>query len=227
MARAVVFVGGCRSSLRMFTRSADLSFDNSRTNSYIRSLDGVSFPCGKRWGIVVFYPISTNPERRYVVFMDENGFTGITIWNANTKKITHNSIGSMCTHHFKSCIIKSVSTLCNILSRQKKPEHKQGICTNRRCVLLLMIMIKIWILCLFLKEAKLWRLKAKRLQHEANRWWQQAKRWRHEGHEAKRLQHEGQKRWWHEAKRWRGCVTRRSGGYASSLRRRSDGDTRV
>lgn len=47
--------------------------------------------------IVVLYPISMNPERRYVVFMDENGFTGITIWNANVKKITHNSIGNLCT----------------------------------------------------------------------------------------------------------------------------------
>jgi hypothetical protein len=47
--------------------------------------------------IVVLYPISMNPERRYVIFMDENGFTGITIWNANVKKIAHNSIGSLCS----------------------------------------------------------------------------------------------------------------------------------
>jgi hypothetical protein len=46
--------------------------------------------------IVVLYPINLNPDRRYVVFMDESGFTGITIWNSNLKKISSNSIGKLC-----------------------------------------------------------------------------------------------------------------------------------
>ena len=46
--------------------------------------------------IVVLYPINFNPDRRYVVFMDENGFTGITIWSSNLKKIAANSIGKLC-----------------------------------------------------------------------------------------------------------------------------------
>jgi hypothetical protein len=46
--------------------------------------------------VVVLYPINLNPDRRYVVFMDENGFTGITIWSSNLKKIASNSIGKLC-----------------------------------------------------------------------------------------------------------------------------------
>ena len=46
--------------------------------------------------IVVLYPLSFNPERRYVVFMDEHGSTGITIWNSNLKKIASNCIGKEC-----------------------------------------------------------------------------------------------------------------------------------
>ncbi len=39
-----------------------------------------------------------NPERRYVVFMDEQGTLGITIWkdNNNLKKIDTTSIGKLC-----------------------------------------------------------------------------------------------------------------------------------
>ncbi len=46
--------------------------------------------------IVVLYPINYNPDRRYVVFMDENGFTGITIWSPNLKKVAADSIGKLC-----------------------------------------------------------------------------------------------------------------------------------
>jgi hypothetical protein len=48
--------------------------------------------------IVVLYPMMTNPDRRYVVFMDEQGTLGITIWkdNNNLKKIDITSIGKLC-----------------------------------------------------------------------------------------------------------------------------------
>lgn len=46
--------------------------------------------------VVVLYPMNFNPDRRYVVFMDEDGFTGITIWSPNLKKIATNSIGKLC-----------------------------------------------------------------------------------------------------------------------------------
>jgi len=46
--------------------------------------------------IAVLYPINFNPERRYVVFMDESGNLGLTIWNKNIAKITTDSIGKNC-----------------------------------------------------------------------------------------------------------------------------------
>jgi hypothetical protein len=48
--------------------------------------------------IVVLYPMMMNPERRYVVFMDDHGTLGITIWkdNNNLKKIDITSIGKLC-----------------------------------------------------------------------------------------------------------------------------------
>ena len=46
--------------------------------------------------VVVLYPVNHNPDRRYVIFMDEDGNTGITIWNANLRKISTDSIGKMC-----------------------------------------------------------------------------------------------------------------------------------
>jgi hypothetical protein len=46
--------------------------------------------------IAVLYPINFNPERRYVVFMDEFGNLGLTIWNKNIAKITTDSIGKNC-----------------------------------------------------------------------------------------------------------------------------------
>lgn len=46
--------------------------------------------------VAVLYPINFNPERRYVVFMDEFGNIGLTIWNKNIAKITTESIGKHC-----------------------------------------------------------------------------------------------------------------------------------
>jgi hypothetical protein len=46
--------------------------------------------------VVVLYPLNINPDRRYVVFMDEDGFTGLTIWSPNLKKIATSSIGKLC-----------------------------------------------------------------------------------------------------------------------------------
>ena len=46
--------------------------------------------------VAVLYPVNFNPDRRYVVFMDETGNTGITIWNANLRKLATDSIGKMC-----------------------------------------------------------------------------------------------------------------------------------
>jgi hypothetical protein len=46
--------------------------------------------------VAVLYPVNFNPDRRYVVFMDETGNTGITIWNTNLRKLATDSIGKMC-----------------------------------------------------------------------------------------------------------------------------------
>ena len=48
-----------------------------------------------RGTVVVVYPPSTNPDRRYVMFMDSTGSTGITVWNANVAKFNVDAIGKM------------------------------------------------------------------------------------------------------------------------------------
>ena len=48
-----------------------------------------------RGTVVVVYPPSTSPERRYVMFMDSNGCAGITVWNANVAKFNYDAIGKL------------------------------------------------------------------------------------------------------------------------------------
>lgn len=45
--------------------------------------------------VVVVYPPSTNPDRRYIIFMDENGSTGITVWNSFSHQFSSASIGRL------------------------------------------------------------------------------------------------------------------------------------
>jgi len=45
---------------------------------------------------VVLYPLSINPDRRYVIFMDENGVTGVTIWSPHLSKFKFDCIGAVC-----------------------------------------------------------------------------------------------------------------------------------
>jgi hypothetical protein len=61
------------------------------------NLDGVTANASARLSfqgtIVVVYPLAVMPDRRYVLFMDEHGTTGITVYNANAHKIDQNSVG--------------------------------------------------------------------------------------------------------------------------------------
>jgi hypothetical protein len=48
-----------------------------------------------RGTVVVLYPPAVNPDRRYVICMDDTGATGITVWNDNVKLFSSNKIGCM------------------------------------------------------------------------------------------------------------------------------------
>jgi hypothetical protein len=48
-----------------------------------------------RGTVVVLYPPAVNPDRRYVIFMDETGSTGITVWNDNVKLFSSGKVGCM------------------------------------------------------------------------------------------------------------------------------------
>jgi hypothetical protein len=48
-----------------------------------------------RGTVVVLYPPAVNPDRRHIIFMDENGFAGITVWNENVKLFHSGRIGCM------------------------------------------------------------------------------------------------------------------------------------
>jgi len=48
-----------------------------------------------RGTVVVLYPPQFNPDRRYVIFMDESGWTGITIWNPHVSEFHSGMIGRM------------------------------------------------------------------------------------------------------------------------------------
>jgi hypothetical protein len=98
--------------------------------------------------IVVLYPINFNPDRRYVVFMDENGFTGITIWSSNLKKIAANSIGKLCeiskvnisSHQGKKTInLSKESEVSNdvlpnlLLTYVSRSQSKTKVCGGHLC----------------------------------------------------------------------------------------------
>jgi hypothetical protein len=61
------------------------------------NLDGVTATASARLSfqgtVVVVYPLAVMPDRRYVLFMDEHGSTGITIYNANAKSIDQDCVG--------------------------------------------------------------------------------------------------------------------------------------
>jgi hypothetical protein len=48
-----------------------------------------------RGTVVVLYPPAVNPDRRHIIFMDENGFAGITVWNENVKLFHSGRVGCM------------------------------------------------------------------------------------------------------------------------------------
>ena len=45
--------------------------------------------------VVVVYPPTNHPERRYIIFMDETGSTGITVWNNFVHQFNNASIGRL------------------------------------------------------------------------------------------------------------------------------------
>ena len=61
------------------------------------NLEGVNVgPATKltfRGTVVVVYPPSANPDRRYVLFMDANGSVGITVWHTNVPRFGPAAIG--------------------------------------------------------------------------------------------------------------------------------------
>jgi len=61
------------------------------------NLDGVNAgPAVKftfRGTVVVVYPPSANPDRRYVMFMDAHGSVGITVWHTNVPRFNSSAIG--------------------------------------------------------------------------------------------------------------------------------------
>ena len=98
--------------------------------------------------IVVLYPINFNPDRRYVVFMDENGFTGITIWSSNLKKFAADSIGKLCeiskvnisSHQGKKTInLSKESEVSNdvlpnlLLTYVSRSQSKTKVCGGHLC----------------------------------------------------------------------------------------------
>ena len=61
------------------------------------NLDGITAgPAVKftfRGTVVVVYPPSANPDRRYVMFMDAHGSVGITVWHTNVPRFNSSAIG--------------------------------------------------------------------------------------------------------------------------------------
>ena len=48
-----------------------------------------------RGTLVILYPPATNPDRRYVIFMDESGSLGVTIWKEDLKQFHSGKIGCL------------------------------------------------------------------------------------------------------------------------------------
>jgi hypothetical protein len=72
---------------KMHVQSVGCSLDSVNVSPTVR----LTF----RGTVVVLYPPAVSPDRRYVIFMDETGSTGITVWNDNVKLFHSGKIGCM------------------------------------------------------------------------------------------------------------------------------------
>lgn len=48
-----------------------------------------------RGTVAVLYPPQMNPDRRYVIFLDESGWSGITIWSPHVKEFNAGKVGRL------------------------------------------------------------------------------------------------------------------------------------
>jgi hypothetical protein len=79
-----------------------------------------------RGTLVILYPPATNPDRRYVIFMDESGSLGVTIWKEDLKQFHSGRIGclveisrmSLATHKGQKSLALTKESKINFVESQ-------------------------------------------------------------------------------------------------------------